>query len=222
MKAADLQLAMGLTVDLQKLANLYAGSAVLAIDGQEPVNLDSGELADFLDWRRQRICRRLRALGVDPGGEDAPDEPAPVPAAVSQPRQPDRAAAGAAAPSPATPARPRRRAAGPTAKPPAKQMSLAQATTEARRRILGPIEAELRRNGGYLDDPATIANDLAAMAEKRAGDIAQLAQELMRGPPPLKSCCRCDRPANTIIDGRDYCATHAKTAARPGMPELAA
>lgn len=212
MKLADLQLAIDLQHALARLDELNAGAATLAIDGVAAITLDADEIAAFLDWRRLQLHRQLRELGVDP--EIAAEAPPPTQAARQRPRRPDRAArlAQRAVRAPAA------RAASPKAKP----MTLPQATAEARRRILEPIEAELRKNGGYLDDPSLIASDLAAMAERRAGDIAELARELMRGPQPPKPCCLCAAPANTIIAGLDYCNKHAKTARRPTMPELAA
>lgn len=216
MKLADLQRAAELQQALARLDEMAAGSATLTIDGVgvPPIMLNADELAAFLDWKREQITAELRRLGVETGDGNTAGGRGQRPGVAR-----NQATAGAT-PPPAT--RPRPAPLPAPAPPKTKRLTPAQATAEARRRILGPIERELRANGGYLDDEAQIGRDLAAMAEKRVGDIAELARELMRGPPPPAACTSCGAPANTVIDGRNYCAKHAKTASRPAAPELAA
>lgn len=213
MKLADLQLAMELQQRLKALDDVPAAEATLSVAGQA-FALSADDVADFCDWRRRRIAAALRLLGVDT------EDGQPAEAAMPQPAAPMPAAEPAPARRPAAKVQ-KRTAPAAAGEPAKKRLSLEQARAEARRRILGPIEAQLRKNGGYLDDPGLLDRDLAVMAEKRAGDIEAMAQELLRGPR-ITPCCRCDLPSNTVIAGQPYCGKHAKTAPRLGLPEPAA
>jgi hypothetical protein len=206
MRLADLDRVTDLAGQLRRLDE-FAGPATLAI-GDMSLELGADETADFVEWKRGRIQREMRRLGVD---NEIPE---------GRPGRTSRAAPPARIAPAKTAARPKRRAAitDIAAAPAPAPLSREAALAEARRRILGPFEEELRKSGGYLTDPVELALDLEIMAEKRQHDIEALAQELMR-PKTVAPCAECAAPSTTIIAGTPYCKDHAAAARRPALPD---
>jgi hypothetical protein len=217
MRLADLDLVLDLAGELKRLDEI-AGPAELQVhDGV--LMLSAEETADFVEWKRQRVHARLRALGVDVDGRvKAAHDEVRLEATAERPVAMDRAGSGVAVPSELAPfadgAQDRRQFAMSP-----RPTDIDEARAIAHERILGPI---LKDHKAPLSDDAEVLreweDDIKRYAERRHDDIEALARNILRGPRE-SVCCACDEPATTVIAGSQYCSVHARSAQRPPAPE---
>lgn len=76
MNLADIKLAAQLAEQIEALDDLAGGAGTLAIDGRAPILLSADDIADFVEWKRQRLQAELQRL------VGAPTRPPALPSGV--------------------------------------------------------------------------------------------------------------------------------------------